>query len=69
MTLSVEQPDKWNEALVERLGGKGILSKVWLNLKDNQLTRNAKRQAKMDMEQENSKKHRIDPDLSSTLLY
>ena len=40
-TLSYEQD--WNEKLLERMGGRGICSRIWNCLKDAELTGNSKR--------------------------
>ena len=52
----------WTEANLESLGGKGVLNKVWLQLKDKQLTRFQKRQASSDLEPTTYKKLRQDLD-------
>ena len=62
-STSSSQVSQWNEQSVEALGGKGVLSKVWLQLKDSSMTGFQKRQAATEISGGSAK--RMKPDTST----
>ena len=58
---SIEYEASWNDTALERLGGKGVASRVWLSLKDKNLTGFSKK-AGTTMESFGNKKRRMKED-------
>ena len=61
-SCSMDDFATWTESNLECLGGKGVLNKVWLQLKDRHLTRFQKRQAPSDLDQEPATYKRVRQD-------